>query len=171
MSSSQSSTSYFLRMVPLENTSRSHYMRNNDERIAQLQFPVGWALFSRENVNRLISSLGKHVKGIDLDYLCPVLQWAYDTRGRIMEETCGDGQKQIVAECVKDLNKLIEHRVTTVLAGTTKSHVHAVNVFHGRDMRPYWTPIHQPSKRVEDRKSFYASQTDPAADPSGMFGA
>lgn len=159
------SESYFLRLVQLENTHRNGYTRNHDDRVAQMQFPLGWAFFSRVNVDKLLKQLSSQVKGVDFQYICPVMQWAYDTRGRLWE------QETAIQPYVKQLNELVVKRVLTVLAGDKRGQIQSVNVFFGRDMRSYDRPFYEPSKRVEERGSMVLSQADPAADPGNMFGA
>lgn len=160
--------SHFLRIMDMENTSRSAgYIRNHDARIAQLQFPVGWQFFTKQNIDKLVSRLSPKVLGIDFAYLCPTMQWAYDTRGRVMEQECASTLQQ----CIDKLNELVYNRVLTTLTGDKYSQVQSINVFHGRDMRSYDNPFWEPSVRVNNRRSHTTQVGDPSADPSNMFGS
>ena len=108
------SESYFLKLVPLENTVRTQYTRNHDATVAKIQFPLGWQFFSKTNVAALIARLAKQVNSVDFNYLCPVMQWAYDTRGWLLEgnDRAVDSPAQPdFSNAVQLLNNLVERRV------------------------------------------------------------
>ena len=158
------SDSLFLKLVAQESTIRTEYTRNDDARISSIQFPVGWAFFSKQNISVLVKTLSKQVSNIDFSYICPVMQWAYETRGRLLE-----GNNNVGAS-VKSLNDLVMKHTITVLQGDQRQQKLSVNYFFGRDMRPYNNALHDPSARIQDKRSISFGQPDPAADPAGMFG-
>lgn len=158
--------SLFLKLVTLENTPRTTYIRNNDSKIARIQFPVGWAFFSKSNIADLVKVLSKKANGIDFSYICPIMQWAYEAKGRMSE---GDNNNSVTS-LVKVLNDMVIHRALSVLQGDKKQQKTSVNVFFGRDLRPYDNPHYEPSVRVMNKRELSFGQPDPAADPFSMFG-
>ena len=162
--------SYFLKLVTLERTIRTSYTRNHDEVVARAQFPVGWHFFSKRNIDALAKQLSRDIMGIDFAYLCPIMQWAYDSRGRALDSRGRDSETSASVDgAVQFLNGLVRKRVLTVVSGDEKSHTMAVNVFFGRDLRPYNNPYYDVSARVENTRSHTFTNPDPAADPGNMF--
>ena len=72
-------TSYFMRMVELDNTKRATYTRNHDERVCEIQFPVGWTFFTRTNIDAILKRLAAKGFKVDMAYITPLLQWAYES--------------------------------------------------------------------------------------------
>lgn len=164
MSTGQSQ-SFFLRMISQEHTRRIGYVRNNDVQVAQIQFPVGWVFFSPANVDMLIARLKQKVIGIDWSYLCPIMEYVYNSRGPLLEQ---DSHKTLET-CLAILNDVVWARTINIVSGATKAHMQSVNVFYGRNMRSYDMPLSEPSMRVQNKRSHVIGVPDPAADPTNMF--
>jgi hypothetical protein len=156
--------SYFMRLIKMDNTVRASYIRNDDDAMAQVQYPVGWTFFTRKNIDGILQHLSARVKGVDFSYICPTMQWAYETRGRQIE-----AQQQSVQWCVQQLNTLVVSKVLAVLAGAKKSQIQAVNYWYGTDRRSYDLPHYEPSSRVQEMRSHAINIPDPIADSGNMF--
>ena len=156
-----------MRMVELDNTKRATYTRNHDERVCEIQFPVGWTFFTRTNIDAILKRLAAKGFKVDMAYITPLLQWAYESRGRTME-----GDRASLQQNIKQLNDMVEHRVMNVLHGDATMHREAVNIFFGRNMRPIYNPHSEPSMRLINKRSVSANvAADPGADASNIFGA
>lgn len=159
------SPSHFSKLVQLENTKRHSYRRNGDDEISRQQFPVGWRFFSHRNTN----TMTKHLKA-DFAFLCPIMIRVYDSIGRPMDADVTADERKRLTEAVQQLNKETIRQASNIIADNAKSHRMAVNIFHGRDMRPISNPSVVTTSRVENRKTHTLNTSDPAADPAGMFG-